>query len=376
MKTKKIAIFSANYLPYLGGVEKFTEGLSNALADMGHSVTVITNNTFNLENRESLRDGVDLVRLPCFPLIRGRLPFPKPSIEFSALWNEISHTQFDGILINTRFYAHTLLGLFLAEKNGLTPVVLDHGSAHLTFGNPILDVFVRLYEHGITSFVKCFRPAFYGISDKSVEWLDHFNIKAEGVIPNSIDAIRFRASASQRSFRDELNIGTDLMLVFTGRFVPEKGITTILSMMSALKGSAVQLVMAGDGPLLDEIRDANLPNIHVVGKLASEDVAALLKESDMLCLPSRSEGFSTSLLEASACGAVSLVTDVGGARELIPDSSYGFILPSSNPEQFIRIVKAASQGDYDLKNMGENARTLVESKFSWNAVAHLVLGAI
>ena len=167
---------------------------------------------------------------------------PKPSVEFSALWNEISCIKFDGVLINTRFYAHTMLGIFLARKNGIVPVVLDHGSAHLTFGNSVLDVLVRLYEHGITSLVKSFRPVFYGISDKSVEWLQHFNIKAEGVIPNSIDAARFRASASHRSFREELGIGSDLLLAFTGRFVPEKGISTLLSMMSMLKDPSLSLL--------------------------------------------------------------------------------------------------------------------------------------
>ena len=376
MKSKRIAIFSANYLPYLGGVEKFTEGLSGALADMGHSVTIVTNNTFNISSKEKLRDGVDIVRLPCFPLLRGRLPMPKPSSEFSALWGEISCIKFDGVLINTRFYAHTLLGIFLARKNGIDPVVLDHGSAHLTFGNSILDVFVRLYEHGITSLVKSFRPVFYGISDKSVEWLKHFNINAEGVIPNSIDAARFRESASQRSFRNELGIGSDLMLVFTGRFVPEKGISTLIAMMSSLNGSAVQLVMAGDGPLLDDILSSGLEKIHVVGRLSSEDIAALLLECDLLCLPSRSEGFSTSLLEASACGTPALTTDVGGARELIPGASIGFISDSADARVFAETVTAVLNGVYDLGAMGKRAQRLVESNYSWKSVAYSLLDAI
>lgn len=376
MKSKRIAIFSANYLPYLGGVEKFTEGLSGALADAGHSVTIVTNNTFNLSSKEKLRDGVDLVRLPCFPLLRGRLPIPKPSGEFLALWEEISCIKFDGVLINARFYAHTLLGLFLARKSGLTPVVLDHGSAHLTFGNPVLDLFVRLYEHGVTAIVKSFGPMFYGISDKSVEWLQHFNINAEGVIPNSIDAVHFRTSASKRSFRDELGIGPDFMLAFTGRFVPEKGISALLGMMSALKGSAVQLVMAGDGPLLDAILSSGLANIHVVGRLSSEDIAALLIECDLFCLPSRSEGFCTSLLEASSCGTPSLVTDVGGARELIPDSSFGFIVGSADSLIITEIINDAVHGVYDLQAMGDKARRLVEGSYSWESVALLALDAL
>ena len=375
-KPLNLVIFSANYLPNIGGVERFTEGLAFGLRRLGHRVTIVTNNTFKLAGYEELCSGVSIVRLPCFPFLHGRLPFPNTNSEFRKLFEQLMGEPCDGVLINTRFYIHTLFGLKFASKKAIAPVLLDHGSAHLTFGNAFLDMFVQLYEHYITAIVKRCNPEFYGISQKSVEWLEHFGIKARGVIGNSIDAAAYRARASNRSFRSELHIGGELMLAFTGRFIPEKGIATLVDIMRRLQGERVHLVMAGDGPLRSMVEDAKLEAVHFVGRLDAPDIAALLLESDLFCLPTRSEGFSTSLLEAAACGTPSLVTDVGGARELMPDESYGFVMPSADGPGFAAVVRNVLQGLYDLSSMGDRCRRRVEERYSWTSSAHQLIEAM
>lgn len=375
-KSQNLVIFSANYLPNIGGVERFTEGLSFGLKRMGYRVTIVTNNTFGLAGYEELCSDVAIVRLPCFPFLCGRLPFPKPNSEFWKLLEHLMDEPCDGVLINTRFYIHTLLGLKFACKKKVTPILLDHGSAHLTLGNAFFDMFVQAYEHCISATVKSFNPEFYGISQKSVEWLAHFGVRARGIINNSIDAAAYRAQASSRSFRSELGIGDELMLTFTGRFIPEKGIVVLIDMMRQLQGERVHLVMAGDGPLRSVIEEARPEAVHIVGRLDAPDIAALLLESDLFCLPTRSEGFSTSLLEAAACGTPSLVTDVGGARELMPDESYGFVMHEADAYAFVSIVRQILQGSFDLASMGDRCRCRAEEHFSWDATARRLINAM
>lgn len=373
--SKSIVLFSANYLPNIGGIERFTEGLALALADLGNSVTIVTNNVFNLEPFELLRDDVQIIRLPCFPLVGGRLPIPRKNKQFNDLLRRLESQPCDGVLINARFYAHTFIGLSFSKKKGLEPIVLDHGSAYLTFGNKYLDIAVRAYENAVTALVKRASPEFYGISGKSVEWLKHFGIDAQGVIPNSIDATAYRGQASMRRFRAELSIPDNRMLIaFTGRLIPEKGIGLLIDMMRLLESEPVDLVVAGDGPLRTQIEAAGLAHVHLVGRLDQPDIAALLKEADLFCLPTRSEGFSTSLLEAAACGTTSLVTDVGGARELMPDGSYGFVEPNADPRAFADVVRHVLDDEVDVCEMGERCRRRVEEQCSWNAVAKSVLG--
>ena len=86
------------------------------------------------------------------------------------------------------------------------------------------------------------------------------------------------------------------MIAFSGRFIPEKGVSVLIEMMEMLDDLPVHLVAAGEGPLCGAMEESGIDKLHVVGRLKSGDIAALLMESDLFCLPSRSEGFSTALL--------------------------------------------------------------------------------
>jgi len=281
--------------------------------------------------------------------------------------------RFDGVLVNARFYPHSLLGMRFARDHGLRPVVLDHGSAWLSFSVPVLDQIVRLYERSITNRGhRRYDPAYYGISLRSVEWLRTFGIDAEGVITNSIDAEEYRAASSGRDFRDELGLGCGSLLVaFVGRLIPEKGVTTLIRLASSevLRARDVTFVLAGDGPLADDVRAACGESLRWVGRLGRPDVSALFQQADVHCLPTRSEGFSTALLEASACGCPSVVPDVSCARELIPDEGYGTIVDSMDPSAVEPALVRLADDRGLLARQSVACRGLVEERFSWSVTA-------
>ena len=168
--------------------------------------------------------GFEVFRLPCWNVLGGRYPIPIHNADCRFVMRELDARQFDGVLVNTRFYLHSLLGVRIAKRHGLRAVVLDHGSAYSTLGSPVMDWMIARYEDLVTGYLRRQPVDFYGISHKSVEWLAHFGIKARGVIGNSIDAAAYRVQASNRSFKSELNIGDELMLAFTGRFIPRKAL--------------------------------------------------------------------------------------------------------------------------------------------------------
>ena len=369
MKQRRIALFSAQYPPHLGGIESFTQGLGSALAARGNEVLVVTNDTEGLGSGLVREGSVELLRLPCYPLVSGRLPLPRPASGRGQLVRALRKRYLDGVLVNARFYPHSLLGMVVARQHGLTPVVLDHGSAYLSFSSPVLDLAVRFYERSITAWGRRYGADYYGISQKSAEWLGTFGIRAEGVIPNAIDAEAYRSGASERDFRGELGLVEDALLVaFVGRLIPEKGIRSIIAASRderLVKAGAV-FVLAGDGPLADEVRTATGDTLRWVGRLNRADTARLLLQSDLLCLPTRSEGFSTTLLEASACGCPSVVTDVGGARELILDDGYGRILSSASAEEVSESILALASHRGELPVMGERCRALVERSYGWD----------
>ena len=366
-------LFSALYPPHLGGIENFTQGLANALVARGNCVTVVTNDTEGFGAGRTCEDGVEVIRLPCFPLLSGRLPLPRHNTDFVRLMTSLEERSFDGVLVNARFYSHSLLGMHFAVKKGLTPVVLDHGSAPLSFSNPVLDPIVRLYEYVMTKWgQKRYAPVYYGVSEKSAEWVSSFGIQAEGVIPSAIDSVAYRSSASSRDYRHELGIPEKGLLVsFVGRLIPEKGVRAILdaSHNERLLKTGVVFVLAGDGPLASEVSAADGPTLHWVGRLSREDSAALLLQSDLMCLPSDSEGFSIVLLEAAACDCPVLTTDVGIASELIPDESYGTIIPVASPEVLVGKLTEIHKCMDALPDMGLRYHKRAQERFSWDASA-------
>lgn len=78
-------IFSALYLPSMGGVEKYTHNLATALSRAGRRVTIVTSRLSDDDPAEEERDGARIVRLPSRPLLNGRLPLPKRNGEYRAL---------------------------------------------------------------------------------------------------------------------------------------------------------------------------------------------------------------------------------------------------------------------------------------------------
>lgn len=371
----RYVLFSALYPPHMGGIETFTYYLAHALVDRGDEVLVVTNDTNGLGAGITDEDGVSVLRLPCFPFFAGRFPVPRLNAISRKLWKHVECQQFDGVLVNARFYIHSLDGIRFAKNMGITPVVLDHGSAFLSFSNPVIDPLVRTYERLITALGKRFHPDYYGVSSKSVEWLRSFGIAAKGVIPNSIDAESFRETSSGRDFRNELGLDAESFLVcFVGRLIPEKGIRAILeaSRSRRLVDAGVVFVLAGDGALSKEVDDAQGESLRWVGRLSSSDISALFQQSDLLCLPTRSEGFATTLLEASSCGCPSVVTDVGGARELFPNEHFGTIIDSMDSSDVERAIFDLVKDPDRLAEQSRLCRRMVENESSWDTTASLV----
>lgn len=367
-----ICIFTHHYHPQLSGIGNFVDGLAHALVARGDKVVIVTNDSMGVGAGRSVESDLEIIRLPCISLLDGRLPLTKKNSEYYRLLQSLDEYEWNGVLVNTRLFPLSLEGLKFAADHSAKAVVLDHGSAYLSFNQPLLDYFVRRYEDWITNRVKSFEPDFYGISSKSVEWLQHFNISARGVISNSINAASYRNISSDRDFRSELGISkSSLVVAFVGRLIPEKGIYSIIEAARSkeLIKRDICFVLAGDGPLANEVKEASSSNMYWVGRCSTEDISSLLQQVDVLCLPTRSEGFSTVLLEASACGTPSVVTDVGGARELIPDDSYGTIIQSMSSDEVALALCRLFDDRSLLSLQSRNSKALVEERYSWDATA-------
>lgn len=370
-------IFSALFAPSMGGVENYTQCLARELRRDGSRVIVVTSMLGDEPAREVNADGVEVVRLPATVLLKGRLPISRRNADYRRLWGYLSSVRADYVLVNTRFYRHSLEGLRYARDKGITPILIEHGSAHLTLGNAVFDRALALYEHAITGLVKRGRPLFYGVSEKSNRWLEHFGIRAEGVLKNAIDAPEFRALASARDFLTESGIGGDAFVVgYAGRLTPEKGIASLMETADLLQEEeGIHFLVAGSGSCESLASDAKRRNVTFLGRLDKADLSALLSQLDMFCLPSRSEGFATVLLESGAWGVPFAATDVGGVDELVEGRDSKLLLASASPGEIADAIKYARDNREEMRCVGRRLREHVENECTWLSTASSVRSA-
>jgi len=125
-------------------------------------------------------------------------------------------------------------------------------------------------------------------------------------------------------------------------------------------------LIAGEGELLGALQGLSrelgiADRTFFLGQCrTTEDVLAL---SEVCVLSSVSEGFSNSILEYMAAGRPVVVTDVGGAREVVNEET-GYLVPAGDYEAMAKHVISLLQNPDRARAMGEKARDLVADRFS------------
>lgn len=138
---------------------------------------------------------------------------------------------------------------------------------------------------------------------------------------------------ARRRIRDQLGLDDDVKLVaIVARLDPIKNIPCLLEAMARVRQTqpSAQLLVVGDGPLRAELKQQTAAldlqsAVHFLG--TRHDVPNLLAASDLLVLPSFSEGLSMTLIEGSAAGLPLVASDVGGNGELAVDGVNGLLVP-------------------------------------------------
>lgn len=376
MRKRKYCIFSAQFLPHMGGVERYTYYMAKELIARGNQVVVVTNNTTESAEYEEM-EGIQVYRFPCYPVIDGRFPIPKCNKTFRKINRILQQKEFDLVIINARFYLHSLYGARYAKKNGIPCICIEHGTSHLSVHNSILDKIGALYEHFHTWILKHYCRDYYGVSKACTEWSAHFHIKSKGVLYNSIDLreIEDLRSHKKNNYREKYHIPKDAVVItFTGRLLKEKGLPSLLKVMESFirERDDIYLLIAGDGDMREEIERRKTDHIILLGKLGFQEIVTLLDESDIFCLPSFSEGFSTSILEAVACKCYVVTTARGGAKELLISDEYGCVIPNNQEDVLYQALKESINAREKRERAVELTFCRLKENFIWEKVVDQV----
>lgn len=365
-----ILYFSAQYLPTVGGVERYTWNLALRTVKAGHRAVVVTSALPGLPGQETDPDGIEIVRLPVWPVMHGRFPVVRPA-GLALLNRVVRQSKADFCVIQTRMYTQSVLAARAARRAGIPAIVIDHSTGYMPVGGGPVGLAGRWYEHLACGLIRRTGPDFYGVSAAVCRWLKTFGITAKGCLPNAVDPAALAEEAAQApDWRAKLGLAPDTKLVlFVGRLIPEKGAAALAEAVRNLPGTV--LVAAGDGPDRPRLEELGA---KAPGALDHRAVVQLLHQADAYCLPTRyAEGFPTTLLEAAACGCPILCTPTAGTEELLPGPEYGTLLPDTDPAAIRTALQALLADPAAARQKAEKARANLCAHFTWDSVFATIL---
>lgn len=370
---KKICIFSAQYLPHMGGVERYTYNLAKKLQERGNKIVIVTSQMDALPFYE-VKDQIEIYRVPCWPLMNGRYPVLKTNAVFFKIHRRLMKHRFDLVMINTRFYPHSLYGTILAKKQKTRCIMVEHGTSHMMLHNPIGDMAEQTVEHMLTILDRMNCKEYYGVSQACTEWLKHFHIRAKGVLYNAIDLEQIEEIKQHPSvdYREKYHIPEDgVVIAFTGRLLKEKGILQLIDAVKMLReeGKPAYLLIAGDGDEEETVQKKSGEGIIPLGRLPFEEIIAMLQQTDIFCLPSDSEGFSTSVLEAAACNCYIITTERGGSKEMLISRDYGMIIKENDTETVKKALEEVLFENTYREKAVQKTYERLKQNYTWEIVA-------
>jgi N-acetyl-alpha-D-glucosaminyl L-malate synthase BshA len=196
------------------------------------------------------------------------------------------------------------------------------------------------------------------------------------VIYNFIDADYYRRTPNER-FRSEVAPNGEKIILHISTFRPIKRIldcVEVIARMSALEGGGetttrAKLIMCGDGP---ERADAEAlasrlgvsDRVRFVGKQPQSVILEYLSIADLFLLPSQSESFGLSALEAMACEVPVIATRVGGIPEVIEEGGCGYLFEIGDVEGMAAAsLKVLSEAG-ERERLGRRGREIAVSRFT------------
>lgn len=210
------------------------------------------------------------------------------------------------------------------------------------------------------------------INGKSIQYLGKGSLSGVNLEAFNLDIIK-----DKKELRKELGIGeNDFVYVFLARKSIVKGIKELIESFAKVAFLPnVKLLFIGP----DE-SDGNLDlllseNKEILSKIISLDIVKnhekYLAISDVLCLPSSSEGFGSIVIEAAALGVPSIGFDIVGLSDSIENKYSGILVPFKDVDKFSEAMIELYENPKYLEELRTNGRERIQKYFSADVIYSL-----
>ncbi len=361
--------------PLGGGGGRAAYDICKGLAAQGHTVTVLTAHLSGLPFEEN-KDGIHLVRISSF----RRKTFGASFLTMlgyilSGLWAGFRLIRMERPhIIHTHFAVPSGALAWALSVLTRTPYILTVHLGDVPGGVPEKTGkwfrWIMPFTHPIWRRAK----KIIAVSEHTRQLaLKHYAVDIQ-VIPNGADVKLLAPSNMQ--------VNAPPQLVFAGRFMPQKNLFAVIQTLALLKDLNWHCAMLGDGPLFDDVKRAiekegMTQRFDLPGWVTPEVVLERFAQSDILFMPSLSEGLPVVGVQALASGLAMVVSKIGGFLDLVTSEKNGYLInvqdiPAfagalrvliSQPEVLFnfRLASLEKAGEFDIQKVVDQYHAVLHS---------------
>jgi glycosyltransferase involved in cell wall biosynthesis len=363
----RILLLNSEYPPIGGGAGNASANLAHCLAQMGHSVTVLTARWADLPQREQ-NGNLTVIRIPALRRRQDRsgaleqllfiLSASFSSLKLVRLLKPNATLAFFGmpsgvvaLLLKWMYGIPYIVSLRGGDVPGFRPY--DFSTYHKLIA-PLLRV---IWQNASAIVANS-----HGLRELAMKFDARFDIP---IIPNGVDLDLYRASQHEHATP---------RLFSAGRVVHQKGLDLALRALAGLKDLDWEWRIAGDGPQLDFLKllaqeMGIAERVTFLGWQARDQLIEQYRWSNLFLFPSRHEGMPNAVLEAMASGLPVIASRIAGSEELVLDGETGLLFPSEEVNALRAALKRLLTDPTLRQSMGAASRRRVEEHYSWESAA-------
>ncbi len=279
----------------------------------------------------------------------------------SAYLRIINLLRSDGIeILHSYPFVSNMIGPFLARIAGVRRVITSVHSDAIIKNRLLSKLSYGLSDRVIvvSEYLREMLKSRRGLADNKIK-----------TIYNGVDPVFFNPEESASVTRESVGASkNDVLIMTTANFRWEKGHEYLVRAAKEMKtrGGSFKFLLVGTGPMEAGIRamskESGVDDMFLFMGYR-DDVRRLLSLCDIFVLPSVSEGFGTSLIEAMAMKKPVIATAVGGIRESVKDGENGLLIKPADPGAISDAIYKLAKNEPLRKLMGERGRQIAQGRF-------------
>jgi glycosyltransferase involved in cell wall biosynthesis len=332
----RILVLNYEFPPIGGGGGRFSADLCRHLARFGHDIRVPTARFRGLPAREVF-EGYEIWRT--WSGRRQAHTCPVPEMAFYLAANLVPTLKqvfsWRPQVINVHFAVPTGPLAWISRRLTGIPYVLSAQLGDIPGGVPVQTDHLFCWVKPFTVPIWHKAAAVTVPSGEIADLVQRAYGLSAHVVPNGVELEALHPRKPK--------VHSPIRLVFVGRFSLQKNLVFLLEVLGKLRDLDWRLDLVGDGPLRGELedlcrREKVAARVHFHGWVTPEAATAVMRDSDILVMPSLSEGLSLVGLQALGLGLALATSDHRSMKDLVADGVNGFTCPATEVSVFARCL--------------------------------------